>query len=406
MPTVPSPAIAEIAGSKPYSSRSAVRPMVLPFLGMIDPVLVSDPVKFTFDGSIGRKQAQAIWTWVARDLCTDLMSFDRVESGEMTADELEPLMPNVLSRIRDAVAEAGSNGEYARRLRTQLGGDDSFERLPVVINALRARGLLAKAQAFGKSTNAIPDEVALGVALQSMPLQDSAVAALLLQAAIGQVTNPGRLIAAMVRLVGNGTETSIVRAGFGPLVDGFLAHAQNQLVALQPMGAFADIDLTCRGLDRYHRLMRSVGGYVELTRSGRWATVIAALTKAVSERIEPRLREVVPDMNQSLRKGRDGFDRLDDDRLLSALNGIYLLATIRDCKDSLAVNTLFDQAWSQSGQALELHLNSNLELLRQNPNNRIVSKRLDVGIKMAEVRFNQEYADTLRRARTAAEHWA
>jgi hypothetical protein len=32
-----------------------------------------------------------------------------------------------------------------------------------------------------------------------------------------------------------------------------------------------------------------------------------------------------------------------------------------------------------------------------------VSARLEAGIKMAEIRFNPEYAETLRRARSAAE---
>ena len=64
---------------------------------------------------------------------------------------------------------------------------------------------------------------------------------------------------------------------------------------------------------------------------------------------------------------------------------------------------MFDQAWSQSGEALELQLQRNLDLIRQNPADPIIAKRLDAGIKMAEVRFNPEYAETLRRARASAE---
>jgi hypothetical protein len=33
----------------------------------------------------------------------------------------------------------------------------------------------------------------------------------------------------------------------------------------------------------------------------------------------------------------------------------------------------------------------------------VIGARLDAGIKMAEVRFNPEYAETLRRARASAE---
>ena len=116
------------------------------------------------------------------------------------------------------------------------------------------------------------------------------------------------------------------------------------------------------------------------------------------------MRDIVPDLIQALRRGREGaVDRLDDDRVLAAISGIYLLNAIRDSRDSLALNALFDQAWVQSGEALETHLQRNLELLRQNPADPVVGKRLDAGIKMAEIRFNPEYAETLKRARMAAE---
>ncbi|UXN73441.1 hypothetical protein N8D56_21630 [Devosia sp. A8/3-2] len=131
--------------------------------------------------------------------------------------------------------------------------------------------------------------------------------------------------------------------------------------------------------------------------------VLSSLTKQISDRIEPRLKDVVPDINRALRKPREGTDRLDNDRLLAALNGVYLLSAVHDCRDSSALNALFDQARSQSGQTLEMHLQRNLELLRQNPADAPVGTRMEAGIKMAEIRFNPEYAETLRRARAAAE---
>jgi len=224
---------------------------------------------------------------------------------------------------------------------------------------------------------------------------------LLMQATVGQVANPNKLMAAVVRIAGAPSEAAVTRAGFAPLVDALLAHAQNQLFHLSPMGAFADIDLTCRALDRFHRLARAVNGYVEINRTGRWAQVLAGLTKAVSGRIEPKLREIMPDLNQAMRR-RESGDRVDADRMLSAINGIYLLATVRECRDSLALNAAFEQIWNQVGQALEVHINRNLEAIKANANDAVSAERLEAGIKMAELRFNQEYADVLRRARDAA----
>jgi len=386
----------------PAVPRRASRTVGRPFAGILDMVLVQDPVGFPFAGSISRNHAEVAWTWVHRDLCADLIAVDRVASGALSAAELEAVMPQVLQRMKDGLAAATADFDKDRRLRATLGSTEARDALPAIMMALRSRALLAKATAFGKALNAITEDGPLGTALQSMPLKDPALAALLFHVAIGQVANPTRLVTTMIRLSGNASEAALIRMGFSPVIDAMLSHAQNQIFVLQPTGPFADIDLICRSLERYHRLVRSLTGYIEFARGSRWAMVLAAITKQVSERIEPRLRDVVADLNQAMRRGREGSDRIDDDRMLAAINGVYLLTTIRECRDSLALNALFDQAWSQTGQALEMHLQRNLDLFRQNPDDAVTATRLDAGIKMAEVRFNPEYAETLKRARAAA----
>lgn len=382
-------------------AQAAQRRLARPFFGLLDSVLVEDPVEFTFDGAVTRAHAQAIWVWLVRDVAADLIDPDAVTSEAAAA--LEAIVPEVLARARAVLTNASGNLEAERRIKTQLGGDEVWARLPVVFTALKCRPLLEKAQAFGRAINGIQDEAALVSALQSMPLQDAAVSALLMTATISQVVNPSRLIVAATRIAGDTAEAGLVRAGFEPLADAILALAQNTVPALLQVGAFADIDLICRAVDRFHRLIRSISGYVELGRQSRWSVIIAKLTKTVSDRLEPRLREVTPDVNQSLRRPRDGaVDRLDSDRLLAALNGVYLLATIRDCRDSLALNEVFDQTWNHTGQALEMHLTRNLEKLRETPSDQIVLARLDAAIKMAELRFSPEYAEVLRRARDGA----
>jgi hypothetical protein len=377
---------------------------VQPFAGLLDAVIVEDPSTFSFAGSIRRSSVVSAWTWVCRDICSDFISPDEIADGSLTAATLGPQLPKIMARMKEALAKAEADPEAGRRLRAMVGSDEARAALPQVLAALRARPLLAKATAFGKAINAIGEDSALGVALQSMPLQDQPLASLLFHAAMRQIVNPTRLVTTVIKLSGNATELSVARSGFSPVVEAMLAHAQNQIYLLQPSGPFADIDLICRGLDRFHRLVRAMTGYIEFERGSTWAAILSSLTKQVSDRIEPRLRDVVPDLNQALRRGRDAnSDRLDNDRLLAAINGIYLLATVRECRASMALNAVFDQAWSQSGEALEMQLQRNLDLIRQNPADPVISARLDAGIKMAEVRFNPEYAETLKRARASAE---
>ena len=358
---------------------------------------------FALTGSVSVEAANAAWTWVVRDLCPNLISSDGVANGNFRAGDLEPLMAEVLASMRAALDRIDGDNEAMRRWRAQFGRENAREEIGTVMAALKARALLPKAQGFGKAVNTMGDDAALGTALQAMPLQDPHLAALLFQAAVGQVANPSRLTSTVVKLSGSSSEAAIARNGFAPLIDALLSHAQNQLRCLQLTGPFADIDLVCRSLDRFHRLVRSLTGYVEFARGSRTTQVLSAITKMVSDRVEPRLKEVVTDLNQAMRRPREGADRIDNDRLLGAISGVYLLSAVRDSRDSLALNAVFDQAWSQTGQALELHIQRNLDLLRQNPTDPMTGARLDAAIKMAEIRFNPEYADTLKRARATAE---
>lgn len=379
------------------------RPAVRPFLGLIDAVMVPGKPTFDFDGAVAEDHARSVWTWLVRDVAPDLIDPAADDTDPAAREALDLLMPELLQRARAIIANA--SGEAERRLKIQLGGDEVFIRLPMILHAIKNRTLFDKAQAFGRAVNGMTDDAALALALQSMPLQDAQVTALLMQAALGQVGNPGRVMGAVIRIAGSATEQAVQRAGFAPVVDAMLSHAQAQIPALQQFGAFADIDLVCRSVDRFHRLMRAVTGFIELGRVTRWSTMVAGLTTTVSELIEPKLRDVGPNVNLALRR-HTGTDRIDTDQVLSALNGCYVLATVRDCRDSLALNALFDQIWTQVGQALEIHVQRNLELFRQSPSDRVIGARLDAAIKMAELRFNPDYAEVLRRARDGAERRA
>jgi hypothetical protein len=367
-----------------------------PFLGVIDAVIVDEIEGFAGAGSISREHADAAWLWLARDVGPELLPGAR--DGYLTLPVFENALPMVLTRARQQFDAAADDFELQRRLFAQMGSERAVERIPLILDALRSRALIEKAADFGRAVNAITDDAALSMALQSMPVQDATQTALLMQAAIGHVAQPMRLMAAAVKIAGAGDETAIARLGFAPLVEAILSHAGNQIPAMNQWGAFADIDLCCRAVERFHRLMRAVMGFIELHRLSRWSEASALLVRAASAQLETRLNHVGPDVAQALRR-RDNSDRIDADGLLTALNGVYLLATIRDSRDSLALNALFDQTWSQVGQQLEMHLDRIVEHLRANPSSKSSLARLEAGIKMAELRFNAEYADVLRRSR-------
>lgn len=379
------------------------------FLAAFETILVDEPAPFSFDGSLSRPHLKSIWTWLVRDIHPELETglAAALAAGESTEAVIDAMLPAILTRAREIVSTSTSTAELDRGLTAQLGSVELRERMPVILNALRCRPLFAKAMAFGRASNDLADDVALGTALKSMPLKDPGVAALLMHGVVGQSANPSQIATALISIAGGASERVVMGAGLSPLVDAILAHAQNQISKLSSQnGVPLGTAKVCTAVDRFHKLVRAVTGYIELDSGSKWSSITAEVTKLMAEQIEPRIREVSADVTQSLRKPRDGADRVDSDRLRTALDGIRLLVTVRDARESLALNALFDKLWGETGQNLEVLLKRNLELFKQDPANKIIAERLDMGIKMAEIRFNAEYAQVLGRARDSAERRA
>lgn len=371
------------------------------FLEALDPILVNKPAPFEFRGSVRKDVALLVLKWIARDVMPDL--HDRfsaeLENGTAPTDIVSGLVPEILTAAKKITEAAKSDRAVDQRLTVQVGGDEVRSQLDRVLFALRSKKLIEKAQAFGRATNSLTDERALGLALQSIPLEQKGQASMLMHALVGQSATPGRLVAAAVSIVGRTDETSIKGAGFGSLVDAMFAHAQNQLATLAArFGTFSDVDLVCRGMDRFHRLMRGVNSYVEFTRNGQWSMISSELTKSASLSVENRLKTVVSDLSFCLRRPGGQGDGIDADQWLTALNGMYLLVAVRDARESLALNALVDQVWRDSGQVLEAIIERNMGAFKKDPGNKALSQRLDYATKMARVRFGDEYADILDKA--------
>jgi len=371
---------------------------------LIGPVLVQQPVLFSTQGSIDIQHALSVWTWLVRDVDPTLsQDAQSALSAKGTMDILTAFCTKISSLIAQKIAQAKENADFDRRLTIQLGGQEVRSRLGQVKNAFKYYQLLPKAVAFGRAINGVRDENSLKLALKSFPVNDPGVFALMMQAAIGQITNPNRLLCVILSLSGGETQAAVTQAGFAPVLEAMIAHAQNQLwVFSNSFGPFADIDLVCHSLERYHRLIRAISTITDGDKNSHWAEKVSGLIRRMSELVEPRLTNVDAVIRQSLRKPRIGPDQIDSDLLLDALNGLYLLVAVREARDSLALNSIVNNVWNETGTALEVLVSRNLEAFRDAPENSVVAQRLNAGIKMAEVRFNPEYADILKRARDGA----
>ena len=376
------------------------------FLSALSGVLVDPPVHHAFAGAIEREAANSIWTWMARDIAQAEAArlADAIDSGADPLEAFDLMLPEFLDRLKANAEAEKDDRELARRNSIQMGGEDARKRLAHVIMAMRRRPLLDQAAKFGVAVGAISDEATLAQALQSIAITNPVTRALWMQAMVAHMANPSRAMAAAVAISGGNSETLITNSGYAPLVEAILSHAQSQIgkLASQP-NVFSDIDFACKAIHRFHRLMRAVNYTLEIERRSLWGAIISDLTGKLSERLERPMKEITLNVSQALRRPRDGNDSIDPDQVLAALNGLYLLMTVRQSRDSLAVNALLDQAWSETGQAVEVLVTRALDGFRANPGDAAARERLEAGIKMAEIRFNAEYADILRRARDGAD---
>lgn len=376
------------------------------FLGALSGVLVEPPVFHFFAGAIERDAASSIWAWMARDIAQAEAARlgDAIEAGADPLQAFDEVLPDLLGRLKENAAAEKEDRELERRNSMQMGGEEARRRLPSVIVAMRRRPLLVQAERFGVAVGTIADEATLAAALQSISITNPITRALWMHAMVGQMANPSRAMAAAVVIAGGNSESRIANAGYSPLVEAVLSHAQGQIGKLAGQSnLFSDIDFVCKSIDRFHRLMRAINSTLEIERRSVWGAIIADLIGKLSERLERPMKEITINVSQALRRSRDGNDRVDADQVLAALNGLYLLTTVRQSRDSLAVNALLDQAWTETGQAVEVLVTRALDHYRANPGDAAARERVEAGIKMAEIRFNAEYAEILRRARDNAE---
>jgi len=371
------------------------------FLG---PLLVEEPVLFASAGAIKRQHALAVWAWLSRDINKHLTGQAlEIFSSENNGQSLARLAVLVADLIASTQKITHDNPEATRRLQIQLGGEGVYESLGIIESAFRNYQLLEKAVAYGQAINGVTDENSLKLALQTFPLDEPGVSELIMHAAIGQVINPIRLICSVTDLSDGETQRAVTKAGFAPIIEALLAHAQNQMHLFATDSVrFQDIDLICRSVGRYHRLIRAISNVTENDKSCEWSRMVATIVRHMSELIEPRLNKVDSDIRQSLRKPRTGPDIIDSNLMLDALNGLYLLASVREALDSLALNSIVNRLWGDVGKSLEVLIERNLDSFRNSPDSEMVAKRLDIGITMAKVRFNPEYAGIISRARDGA----
>ncbi len=385
----PAPAPAE-------GARKALQVLLVPVSVAADPIVPG--------GALRVEDIDAFWTWFARDVSPEL------------ADELEQAVgpegtevAHLAARAEDLVnfskhaVDAAADGGAGHRLVIQLGGEAEFAALPSVLTCLANLRLLERAGDFGRAVNAMDAVPSIAGALGAVELPDPALKRFWLAAACRTIADPRRFLSAAVVAAGRQSVKAVREAGFGECFEAFLIEAQRQAITLSNRaGLFADIDLACRATQRFHAIARAIRYCFDLQPSAPWALALSQLTRQIATAMEPYLGEVTADVIRVLRPPRDGADRLSDDAVLQALNGLYLLSAARDSRESLALNRAVERAWGEIGVAIESLASRAIEVYRNASGDEIATRRIDAAIKMAAIRFGPDYARVLERSRDNA----
>src|SRR6185295_11475084 len=100
------PSSAKPAPGAARSSAGAARSPARAFLGMLDPVVTEGAAEFSFAGAVPRPAAEAVWTWMVRDVAPDLIDVDVIDDSDVSHAALESLMPELLARARKTLVAA------------------------------------------------------------------------------------------------------------------------------------------------------------------------------------------------------------------------------------------------------------------------------------------------------------
>lgn len=385
-------------GASAHLSENHPREIIQKLLG---PVLLSGPDLVVVPGAIHPKHALSVWTWLLRDIDPQLSKYAELALGPNapvgTDEKFAALMGEL---VGSQLKAAGAAAEATRRLHVQLGGEQVLKALPTVEVALKNFKLIQQALQFSKALASISDRSALGLALSSLPAKHVNVTQCVAIACVGHMQAPQHLITGVIQVSKSTDPNRIRKAGMGAFVDAILGHAQNEIGAFADSTAgLADIDLACKILGRYHRLLRALHPILEEDRREVWYLGMARLTSNMSDRLRPLIVGVDAEVRRSLRPPRVGPDVVDQDELLTALNNIYLLAAAREARDTLALNTVIETAWTDTAKTLEILMERLLDQLRTHPYNNLINQRFEHGLKMCEVRFSKDYASVMARAR-------
>jgi hypothetical protein len=396
------------------------------FFVPLEPFLIDGRADHKRVGRIARASLEPIWSWIGRDLIPAeakalseeinraLISNDRPKAEQL----VRALQERTVQRMKDAIAETGSDDKARRRLAVQVGTPRAMEDLGalLVILALRdtfadlARRLPGHIRSFEREyvdqAKIFLDTAAAQVALETGPIKKSDFFLHGLIVTMNRLAAPWQLIRIATRAAESDDVARIAESPYAAAVtivlgeiEWMVAELRTELKAGRP---------TASMLKNIHDAVREIRSAMDLAVDSAWSRQLTAIRADVSGLLKAEI-EATPGCVRRLLRPRPAKDiapgsLLDSIDVSEAETRVEFVSACRHYANELAVNEVTVRAHSELTLHLETGTKVLLDSLRQagDADRPFRQSQVDAAIRFCRTVFGGEYAGLLAKAAEVA----
>ncbi|PLX39074.1 MAG: hypothetical protein C0606_00580 [Hyphomicrobiales bacterium] len=386
-----------------------------------------DPfTQFLFDGSSGlkfpgriaRSSLKPIWIWITRDVVPgrvdQLMHEFNLKSGNFEESDIaacgEKLRGEVLPTVRAHLKELREVPRGYARLASQLGGMSVIKDLEDLL------AIDARYPVLAAVLEQMPDVITAHDIEKDSPVtnrirrfltESSGDGDWLAVALLARLDHPALLVPLAVVLGGTDNGKALASTPFSVFVRLALHQLEYAVAKVQhDLHVRVPTDQLLESLRAYHLVQRKLAVEIDLDSAPDWFAIVASARRDISEAIKAQIEPVAGMVNRTLRHNpaNEASARFDDYEAEDAERGLAILAEVRRCRESFALNEVLTVTWRRVEQALELLSAALLETLRKSTGHaaEVVDRKLASALHFSSMVFGEEYTKTMRRSRANA----
>ncbi|HXQ83071.1 MAG TPA: hypothetical protein VN769_03300 [Xanthobacteraceae bacterium] len=396
------------------------------FFVPLEPFLIDGRADHKRIGRIARMSLEPIWAWIGRDLIPAeakalsedtnraLLNNDRPKAEQLVG----ALHECTVQRMKDAIAEIGSDDKARRRLAVQVGTPRAMDDLSTLLSILSSRETLADLarrlpshirsfeREYVDQVKTLLDAAAAQNSLETGPIGKSDIFLYGLILTMNRLAAPWQLIRIATRAAESDDVARIAETPYAAAVTIVLSEIgwmigelRTELKSGRP---------TASMLKSIHDAARGLRSEMDLSVDCAWSRQLAAIRADVSGLLRAEI-EATPGHVRRLIRPRPAKDIAPGSLLESidvneAETRVEFISACRHYANELAVNEVTMRAYSELTLYLETGTKVLLDSLRQagDADRPFRQSQVDAAIRFCRTVFGGEYAGLLAKAAEVA----